>query len=87
MPNLEILVLKIIIRPKWHKSSKSAVDGHCVEIAVVGRFIFVRDSKRPSGPYLRVSRKAWKAFISDLELLSKSWADTATPFFPLSVGR
>ncbi|RCG33375.1 DUF397 domain-containing protein [Sphaerisporangium album] len=59
----------------WDKSSYSGSGGNCVEAAVMGsdqataphktepgRFIVMRDSKNPDGPWLYVPPAAWDAF-------------------------
>ncbi|MCX5256344.1 DUF397 domain-containing protein [Streptomyces canus] len=48
----------------FRKSSYSGQENACVEVAPTtpaGRAI--RDSKRPTGPLLTVSRESWHAFI------------------------
>ena len=52
-----------VVSPFW-KSSYSGQENTCVEVAATapgGRA--VRDSKRPHGPLLTVSRDSWQAFI------------------------
>ena len=51
------------MQPKWRKSSYSAANGCCVEVAQMPDVVLVRDSKDPDGPVLRVSRAAWAAFV------------------------
>ena len=52
----------------WRKSSYSAGQGNCVEIADnVPGIVAVRDSKNPSGPVLRFSTGAWQAFVSNIK--------------------
>ncbi|MER7703834.1 DUF397 domain-containing protein [Kitasatospora sp. NPDC097605] len=48
----------------WRKSSYSAQQGQCVEVAIgsSGR-VPVRDSKDPEGPALAYSTDAWQAFV------------------------
>ena len=46
----------------WRKSLRSA-EGECVEIAVSGRTILVRDSKNPDGPVLAFDRRRWSDFL------------------------
>ncbi len=48
---------------EWIKSSYSANEGECVEVATMPNGTAVRDSKDPSGPVLRFSDDAWRAFI------------------------
>jgi hypothetical protein len=47
----------------WFKSSYSGGSGtECVEAAVIPSGILIRDSKRPDGPRITISRPAWSAF-------------------------
>jgi hypothetical protein len=52
----------------WRKSSFSAYNGNCVEIADLGvGAIRVRDSKAgPHGPVLRFSRADWASFLAGI---------------------
>jgi len=50
----------------WHKSTYSSGEGgECVEVAVAGGGVRVRDSKQAvkSGPVLRVGSVAWAALL------------------------
>jgi hypothetical protein len=47
---------------EWRKSSASG-SNNCVEVAVVGGAILVRDSKAAAGPVLTFSRSEWEAFL------------------------
>lgn len=49
---------------RWFKSSYSANNGSCVEVAVLGDAIAVRDSKDPSGPALRFTAGSWREFVA-----------------------
>jgi len=49
----------------WRKSSYSG-NGNCVEVAVPGTGMAVRDSKDPNGPALHFSAAAWTAFVSSV---------------------
>jgi predicted secreted Zn-dependent protease len=61
----------------WRKSTASA-SGNCVEVAVGGGLIHVRDSKKaPAGPALAFTAPEWNAFLTgvrdgefNLEVLS-----------------
>ncbi|MCP9959202.1 DUF397 domain-containing protein [Streptomyces sudanensis] len=48
----------------WFKSSHSGTQGDsCVEVAVSGRAVWVRDSKDVSRPPLAVGRGEWARFV------------------------
>ena len=49
----------------WWKSSASGTQSDCVEVGIVdGESVAVRDSKRPAGPALLLSREQMTAFVS-----------------------
>ena len=51
----------------FKKSSHSAHDGECVEVARnIPPTIAVRDSKNPDGPMLRLAPTAWREFTRSL---------------------
>ncbi|MEV0271657.1 DUF397 domain-containing protein [Hamadaea sp. NPDC050747] len=50
----------------WERSERCG-DGACVEAASQGDEILVRDSKDPSGPVLRFTRREWEAFLGGVE--------------------
>ena len=49
----------------WRKSSRSSGGGNgdCVEFAVIGGMVVLRDSKHPNGPVLIFTQGEWRAFI------------------------
>lgn len=50
---------------RWFKSSYSASNGQCVEVAFLDSdMIGVRDSKNPSGPALVFTPGEWAAFTA-----------------------
>jgi hypothetical protein len=49
---------------QWFKSSYSSPNGNCVELAVLGDGVGLRDSKDRSGPVLRFTPSEWEAFVS-----------------------
>ncbi|WP_433622361.1 DUF397 domain-containing protein [Nocardia sp. CA-120079] len=52
----------------WFKSSRSASQDTCVEIAHLDRgMVGVRDSKNPTGPALVFSPVEWDAFMAGLQ--------------------
>ncbi|TDD89735.1 DUF397 domain-containing protein [Saccharopolyspora karakumensis] len=50
----------------WRKSSKSAVEGNCVEVAVAPEVVGVRDSKDRDGDVLVFPQQRWADFLSGL---------------------
>jgi len=48
--------------PTWIKSSFCA-SGQCVEFALVGDHVLLRDSKSVAGPVLRFELQEWAAFV------------------------
>jgi uncharacterized protein DUF397 len=58
-----------LARATWRKSSWSAHNGNCVEVAVLGgRLIGVRDTKDAGrGPVLCFADAAWRSFIEDMK--------------------
>ncbi|WP_411146427.1 DUF397 domain-containing protein [Streptomyces sp. x-80] len=53
----------------WRKSSYTAGNGNCVEVAGIpgDAGIAVRDSKNVDIPAARVSRQAWSAFLGAVD--------------------
>jgi hypothetical protein len=49
----------------WKKSTRSGANG-CVEVALAPISVAVRDSMNPSGPIVRFTPDAWRAFIDDV---------------------
>jgi Domain of unknown function (DUF397) len=50
----------------WRKSRHSSING-CVEVAVIGDAVAVRDSKDPSGSVLVFQPHEWSAFVSGVK--------------------
>lgn len=50
----------------WRKSSYSANNGACVEVAFVAGGVATRDSKVPTGPALRFGSAQWGRFLEAL---------------------
>jgi hypothetical protein len=51
----------------WRKSSYTGGQGNCVEVATLPNGTAVRDSKDKSGPVLRFSADAWRAFLREVK--------------------
>lgn len=51
----------------WRKSRKSGNNGGCVEVADLGEYIAVRDSKNPDGPVLTFTTFEWDCFLDGAE--------------------
>jgi hypothetical protein len=49
--------------PAWRKSSYSSSEANCVQVALGGPAIGVRDSKHPDGPVLAVPSGCWSSFL------------------------
>ncbi|MFH8927675.1 DUF397 domain-containing protein [Streptomyces pristinaespiralis] len=51
----------------WRVSSYSGGQGECVEVADnIPTLVPVRDSKRPAGPVIAFTPRAWRTFITHL---------------------
>ncbi|SDQ11591.1 DUF397 domain-containing protein [Actinopolyspora saharensis] len=50
----------------WRKSSYSGGNGNCVEVALGGEGVSVRDSKEPAGAVLTVASRQWVTFVRRL---------------------
>ncbi len=52
---------------KWRTSSYSGGNNECVEVADgVPHVVPVRDSKRPTGPFVAFSHDTWRTFLDHL---------------------
>lgn len=50
---------------RWRKSSRSSDQANCVEVALAGPAVAVRDSKNTTGPVLAFPAGTWAAFLRD----------------------
>lgn len=50
------------VAPAWRKSTRSATQGECVEVAAVAEKVAVRDSKNPRGSMLNFATEEWRKF-------------------------
>ncbi|MEU1851816.1 DUF397 domain-containing protein [Streptomyces sp. NPDC019990] len=52
------------VRPAWFRSSFSnGAGGECVECALTGDGVLVRDSKAPKAHRIAVGSRAWRDFV------------------------
>lgn len=51
--------------PEWRRSTRSGVNGNCVEVAYHGSAVAVRDSKHSTGPALIFTASEWQRFIDE----------------------
>jgi len=49
-------------------SSSTCSDAACVQVAVAGHDVFVRDGKDPNGAVLSFTQAEWAAFLSGAKL-------------------
>jgi hypothetical protein len=52
--------------PQWHKSSYSASQGSCVEVAE-GEAVLVRDTQNRGLGHIDYTAEAWTTFLSDVK--------------------
>ncbi|HET8684598.1 MAG TPA: DUF397 domain-containing protein [Micromonosporaceae bacterium] len=52
--------------PDWRRSRRCESSA-CIEAALVGSDVAVRDSKHPDGPVLRFSLAEWDAFVDGVQ--------------------
>lgn len=57
----------------WIKSSHSATDNQCVEVARSGDFMLVRDSNSPDGGALAFTEGEWGAFTAGVRSGELGW--------------
>lgn len=56
-----------MINQTWRKSSRSASDAQCVELAVTEHVTGVRDTKNRAGGTLEFGVRAFSAFLADVK--------------------
>jgi hypothetical protein len=48
----------------WRKSSHSADQGNCVEVATLTACVLVRDSKKHNSPVVKMTSAEWESFLA-----------------------
>ncbi|WP_425286454.1 DUF397 domain-containing protein [Actinopolyspora xinjiangensis] len=51
----------------WRKSSRTTDIGQCVEVALTGRAVGIRDTKDRAGGILTVTPTVWAGFVERLK--------------------
>jgi hypothetical protein len=51
----------------WRKSRRSGSVHECVECAVLGQLVGLRDSKDQAGPFLVFAHAVWRDFIAGVK--------------------
>ncbi len=51
---------------KWRRSTHCA-DGQCVEVAVDGDLVLMRDAKHTEQPHLGFDRDSWDHFVAEIK--------------------
>ncbi|MEV0696613.1 DUF397 domain-containing protein [Saccharopolyspora sp. NPDC050389] len=51
---------------RWRKSSRSSMQGNCVEVAHAADVVAARDSKDPGGGVLVFNARTWASFVEGL---------------------
>ncbi|MGP4020027.1 DUF397 domain-containing protein [Saccharopolyspora sp. 5N708] len=55
-------------RSQWRKSTRSSMQGNCVEVAFTAEAVAARDSKDPNGGKLAFSATSWASFVGGLRV-------------------
>jgi len=55
------------LNERWHKPTRSGNNGQCVEARFVDGVVEVRNSNRPEGGSVRITRAEWETFIAAVD--------------------
>ena len=63
-----VVTYQLVPRASWRKSRRSATNGNCVEVALAGPAVAMRDSKSPDAAVLAFDRRSWSEFVAELKM-------------------
>jgi Domain of unknown function (DUF397) len=56
------------LNERWHKPTRSGVNGNCVEARFIADVVEVRNSNCPEAGTVRFTRDEWETFIAAVDI-------------------